>query len=103
MSTIHSGGLVVKDPDASKVYVMDWDAENLAVGVEITTSSWEISGRDAVLTKDNESVLAGSRKTQVRLLAGTDGYKYTVTNRIVTSENPAQTKDKSFTVLVQQE
>lgn len=103
MSRIKSGGLVVKDPNASKVYVMDWDEENLGDGVTITDSDWEISGPDALLTKDNESILSGDRTTQVRLLAGTLNAKYTVTNRIVTNETPAQTKDKSFTVLVQQE
>lgn len=100
---IQSGGLVVKDPNSIEVFVVDWDRENLPEGVTITSSEWEISGRDAVLTSDQTSVISGSRKAQVRLSAGTLGYKYTVTNRIVTNETPAQTKDASFSVLIQQE
>jgi hypothetical protein len=104
MSTeIHSGGLVTKDPDAIEVYVVDWDAEHLAASVTITTSSWVIAGPDSALTKDQESILSGSRKTQLRLTAGTLEGVYTVTNRIVTNETPAQTKDASFSVLIQQE
>jgi len=99
--SIPSGGLLVKDPNAIEVYVVDWDTLHLAVGVTITTSSWTITGPDAVLTKDNESVIAANRKTQLRLTAGTLGSKYTVTNRVVTNEVPAQTKDASFKVLIQ--
>lgn len=104
MSTeIHSGGLVTKDPNAIEVFVMDWDAEHLATGVTITTSDWEISGPDSALTQDQDSILSGNRKAQVRLTAGTVGKVYTVTNRIVTSETPAQTKDASFSVLIEQQ
>jgi hypothetical protein len=100
---IYSGGLAVKDPDSIEVFVMDWDQEQLATGVTISSSAWAITGRDALLTKDQESTLAGGRKTQLRLSGGTLGYKYTVTNTIVTSETPAQTKDASFSVLIQEE
>jgi hypothetical protein len=105
MSTeIRAGGLLIKDPNASEVYTVKWDVEHFAAqpSVTITTSTFTITGPDAVLTKDNEFVLAGNRQTQVRLLAGTLGAKYTVTNRIITSETPAQTKDASFKVLIQQ-
>lgn len=103
MSTsIHSGGLITKDPNSQKLYTMDWDQENLATSVTITTSDWAITGPDAVLTKDNPSILAGGRRTQVRLLAGTVGKTYTVTNTIVTSESPTQTKERSFKVLIEQ-
>jgi hypothetical protein len=104
MSTqIHAGGLVIKDPNAIEFFIMDWDAEHLATGVTVSTSTWTVTGPDAVLTGDQASVLSGSRKTQVRLSAGTVGKVYTVTNRIVTNESPSQTKDASFRVLVQQE
>lgn len=104
--TIRAGGLVVKDPSDVKVYLVDWDTENLATGVTIPTSTWTItpigpSTTDAVLTKDQESILAGNRKTQVRLTAGTIGQTYEIANKIVTSETPAQTKERSFRVLVQ--
>lgn len=108
MSTISikSGGLVIKDPSDIKVYLVDWDTDNLAAGVSIQTSTWTIaairpSQVDAFLTKDNESILAGNRKTQVRLMAGTLGQTYEVANKIVTNESPAQTKERSFRVLIE--
>lgn len=106
--TVRPGGLVVKDPADLKVYKFDWDTENLASAVTISTSTWTItpispSTTDAVLTKDSESILAGSRTTQVRLTAGTLGQTYEIANKIVTSETPAQTKERSFRVLVQQQ
>ena len=103
MTEIHSGGLVTKDPNAIEVFVVDWDQEHLATGVTIVSSSWFIAGRDAVLTDDQASILSGSRRTALRLSAGTLGYRYTVTNRIVTNESPSQTKDASFDVLIEQE
>lgn len=104
--TVRAGGLVAKDPADIKVYVVDWDTENLAMGATISTSTWTItaispSTTDAVLTKDQESILAGNRKTQVRLTAGTIGQTYEIANKIVTSETPAQTKERSFRILVQ--
>lgn len=101
-ATIHSGGLVTKDPDSEKVWTFDWDAENLGAGVLIANSTWSISGPDSDLTHDNASVLAGSRKTRARFLGGTVGARYRVTNRIVTDEAPTQTKDRSFWVLIEQ-
>lgn len=104
--TVRAGGLVTKDPSDIKVYLVDWDTENLALGATITTSTWTItaispSTTDAVLTKDSESILAGNRKTQARLTAGTPGQIYEIANKIVTNETPAQTKERSFRVLVE--
>jgi len=104
--TIQTGGLVTKDPSDVKVYTVDWDTSNLAPTVTITTSTWTItaikpSRVDTALIKDNESILAGNRKTQVRLSVGTVGQTYEIANKIVTNESPAQTKEKSFRVLIQ--
>jgi len=99
-TTILAGGMVVKDPDESEVYLMDWNTEHLVAGVTITSSTWIISGPDAVLTKDSES-LPTTRTTQLRLIAGTVGVKYKVTNRIVTNESPTRTKDRSVYVLIE--
>lgn len=103
--TILPGDQVTKDPSDVKVYVFDWDTNNLAAAVTISTSSWTItalgpSATDTALTKDSESVLAGSRKTQLRLTAGTVGQRYEIANKIVTNETPSQTKERSFRVLV---
>lgn len=105
--TITENGLVTKDPSDIKVYLLDWDVQNLAVGATITTSVFTITpgpgspATSADLTQDNASILTGSRKTQVRLSGGTLGQQYEVTNRIVTNETPAQTKERSFSILVQ--
>ena len=104
--TINEDGLIPKDPADVKVYTFDWDAENLAAAATIVSSLWTIaaikpSKTDAALTKDQESILSGSRKTALRLTGGTLGQVYEVTNTIVTSETPAQTKERSVRVLVQ--
>jgi len=100
------GALVVKDPADVKVYRMDWDTENLAEAAAIATSTWTVtpispSTSDALLVKDQSSILAGSRQTQIRLAAGTLGQTYEIANAIVTTESPAQTKERSFRVVVQ--
>lgn len=116
MRTVRSGGLVVKDPNSIEVFAFDWDFEHLQAGVQIASQSFFISGTDAVLTKDNEGLLTAAaastqfertvtvdnRGSQLRLIAGTLGVKYTVTNRIVTNETIPQTKDASFKLLIQE-
>jgi len=104
--TVSDGALVTKDPSDIKTYTFDFDAVNLATAVTIVTSTWTItavypSTTDTVLTKDQPSILTGGRKTQIRLSAGTVGQMYDVTDTIVTSETPAQTKERSFRILVQ--
>lgn len=113
--TIRAGGLVVKDPNSEELFAIDWDLEHLRAGVQINSQTFYIAGADAILTKDSESLLTAAqattqfertvtldnRGTQLRLKAGTLGTRYTVTNRIVTNETPAQTKDASFIVLIQ--
>ncbi len=104
MSTqIHSGGQVTKDPNSEEFFTVDWDAEHLAAGVSIATSDFVITGPDAALTFDSDDVLTGGRSTTLRLIGGTVGKRYIITNTIVTDETPTQTKDASFRVLVQQE
>jgi len=62
---------------------------------------WAVVATVTALTKDNESVLVSNRTTQVRLTGGTLGQTYEVANKIVTNESPAQTKEKSFRVLIE--
>ena len=100
-TTIYAGGLVIKDPNSSEVFSFNWD-EDLNPGVSITTSTFTITCANEQLplglTKDNETNTA--RTTTLRLIGGTLGKKYTVTNRIITDETPTQTKDASFTVSI---
>lgn len=97
--TISSGGTTAKDPADRAVYVFDWD-RHLGVGVTITDSTFTLEGPDNELTSDQETVLDGSRSARIRLSAGTLGATYRVHHRIVTNENPAQTKERSFFLLV---
>lgn len=57
------------------------------------------------MVADNPSILStspySSRWTQVRLLGGTEGASYEVTNNIVTDETPAQHKDRFFLVAIE--
>jgi len=96
--TVYDGGTVTKDPDAQRVYTMDWTADIGSAG--ITTSTWTIVGPDAALTYDNGSIVAGLKMASVRLIGGTLGRTYTVTNRIVTNSTPAETEDATVTVLI---
>jgi hypothetical protein len=105
--TVDAGDTVILDPADIRVIDFDWDTRNLASGVSISTSTWTItaikqSGATA-LTKDNESIVTGNRKTRVRLIAttATRGDKYEVASKITTSETPSQTKEQSFTVVIQ--
>lgn len=104
--TVHSSDLVVQDPSDIRVYVFDWDADNLPTGVEISgAATWTITAvvpSDATLmTKDQESILSGNRKAQVRLQGGMNGARYNIACKVTTNESPAQTKEQSFDILVQ--
>ncbi len=100
--TISPGDLITKDPSAIKVYQFDWTNYLTDLGAEtISSSSFTITGPDAVLTKDNEGVIVGNLKTQLRLSGGTLGATYIVANKIVTNASPANTDERSFTVLLE--
>ncbi len=104
--TIRPGNTVVLDPSDKRVVQFDWDAENLAAAVTIT-SAWTITAEKQngaqPLGKDNPSVLSGNRKTQVRLDAttATVGDEYILANTVTTNESPAQVKEQSIRVLIQ--
>lgn len=94
-----TGETIVKDPNASIFYGMDW-TRWLASGVTIATSTWSVTDGDAALTLDHDSIVLGATATQVRLTGGTAERVYTVTNRITTDELLPQTDDRSFYVRV---
>jgi hypothetical protein len=116
---IRSGGLVLLDPDADEAFEVDWNSEHLPAGVELTSSVWEIAGKSGASSleqhdddigqydaNDAWQAAAAGRVTRVFLTGATGitvGQRYTVTNRIVTDTTPPETKDASFTVLIQQE
>jgi hypothetical protein len=105
---VSPGGLARQDTNDKRVYQFDWDAENLPSGVHIATSTFTVTVRRpsgaTTLSKDNEGIVGGAgvgRKTTLRLYGGQLDGLYEVANKIVTDESPAQTKERSFLVLVQ--
>lgn len=106
--TIHSGQLLTLDPSDKSVLNFDWDLEGLADGVLIDSYVLTItvirqSDPLASLTKDNDTLLSGSRIVQFRLLATTAnvGDRYEVACKIITNTNPAGQHERSFRVLIQ--
>jgi hypothetical protein len=94
------GDLIQKDPASDEPYGFDWSAWLSELGaVLINTSTWIITGPDALLTSHGDSVVNG-QKTQAYFAAGTAGAKYTVTNRVVTNSSPPVTDERSFVILV---
>lgn len=117
--TIDPGGLVEFDPSDVRVIVFDWDKTNLGSGVQIssqTVTITRITG-SGNLTKDNEALMTGAeattalgrtitvdnRASRVRIdaTAGVVGDRYMIADKIVTTETPAQTKEQSFQILVE--
>ena len=102
--TIPDGGLATQDPNDVAVYEVDWD-DFLAEGVTVTTSTWTTTAKrptDATaLTTDNTDILGDSRSTQIRISGGQVGGLYEVANKIVTSESPTQTIERSFRLLIE--
>ena len=96
------GSLIMKDPSSDEPQGFDWTIwlAELGVGVVISTSTWTITGTDAVLTKHDETIVAGALKTQAYFAAGTAGKKYTITNHVVTNSAPPVTDERSFQYLI---
>jgi hypothetical protein len=97
---MYPGQTILKDPDAKLVYEFDWTS--FLDGANVATSTFTIAGDDAILTKDNAAIVSGAKKTSVRLLGGTLGKRYLVTNHIITDETPAQEDDRSIYVRIAQ-
>lgn len=105
--TIVPGDQVTFDPNDKRSITFDFDQLNLAATA--TLASWLITitpiqqNGATVLTKDNEALLAGNRKIIARFLATTAtlGDRYQISVKGVTSETPAQEKEYSIFILVQ--
>lgn len=99
---IRPGDLVVQGPNEARVYMFDFDRENLPAGVTIDAFAFTVTAvRPATAgapTVDNEDVLADERKTWLRIdtSTGTFGATYRVSCTITTNESPSQTKERSF-------
>jgi hypothetical protein len=114
---VRDGALVTQDPNDVRVYIFDWDTDNLAEDVTISSHTFTITrlrgAASPALSKDSEAILtawtddAGHdygalRTTRVRLSGGALGAVYRIDETIVTSESPAQTKERSFRLSIQQ-
>ena len=107
--TVKPGDQITLDPNDKKVVVFDFDALNLATGASLTSQyvitidGLRVASQSALLTKDNDSRTGSNRKIQMRLLATTAtlGDLYRVSVKGVTDESPAQEKEYSITVLIQ--
>jgi len=103
--SVNPGTTLYKDPSAELIYTFDW-SDWLVGAATIATSTFTISGGDSVaapadtLTKDNPSIPSGSTTTQVRVLNGTLGQTYTLTNTVITNESPTQTDERSIKIKI---
>lgn len=119
VQTVRPGDLVVFDPSDIRVIVFD-HRDQLRSGVAVSSVVFTITAIRQIgsaLTKDNESRLTAAQATaaleetvtddnvatQVRLLATTAtlGDEYSLAAKIVTNESPAQTKEQSIRILIQ--
>lgn len=91
----------LKDPNAVIDYAIDWSANYLLVGEEITASSWFILPQGAIndLSIDTIPPMA-SGKASVFVTAGIPGKIYQLTNRITTDQG--RTDDRSIAIRVEE-
>lgn len=104
--TVPDGTLVPKDPSEILIYVFDWDAENLPVGVSIASENSTITGMSGDITTSPaaitaHTILSGNRKVQIRVSGGALGSKWRLSNFVVTNESPDQRKERSIFILVE--
>ncbi len=86
-----------KDPQAKLDYGFNWSPW-LYPGDYVATSTWTISGPDSVLV-NSKTWVTGS-ETGVWLTGGTVGFRYLVTNHVVTFQG--REDDRTIFVTVQQ-
>jgi hypothetical protein len=81
------------------------------------TTYWTAIGTSTALTKDSEArltaaeattalqrtVTVDNRVTRLRLIGGTLGQIYQIDNKVTTTETPAQIKERSFRVKIEQQ
>ena len=116
MRTVHSGGLLTKDPDSDEPFFVDWGRkERIGSTVGIDSSTWAVTGLDADLADANPGIgtlnysthvfttSASGQVAKVHLSGGTLGETYTVTNTIETDETPTRILEASFRVLIAQD
>lgn len=74
--TVRNGDTVVQDPSDSKVYVFDWDTDNLATGVTIATSVWKLGALTSVGASLVQSVTSITRVTTTATVTTPSAHGY---------------------------
>lgn len=99
---VEHGETVLQDPGEKIVRQFNWTAwlQELSATAEIASSSWALTGPDNGLTKDTPSVVTGNLMTQIRVIGGTPGKTYRLTNTVVSNETPAQTGVKWIEIAI---
>lgn len=95
------GRSFIKDPDAVIDYSIDWQANYLLGGEQITDSSWYITPQGAVsdLAIDQiPAIVAGVASVFVK--SGIAGKSYQLTNHITTDQG--RIDERSLTIRVEQ-
>jgi hypothetical protein len=88
--TVYDEDLFTKDSAEVLVIAVDYDAEALAAGAELTSAGF-FSITPAGLTVDDETLMAGNRMVEFSLADGVTGTTYRMEHRVVTNEVPPQT------------
>lgn len=103
--SLQPGDTIKKDPDSvEEPYVMNWTAylarltTVLGTTQTITASEWFVEGDDAELTIDDDAIVTGNLKTQMKYSGGTLHRVYTLTNRITTTSGHVQ--DRSVRIRI---
>jgi len=105
--TVAPGDLITMDPSDKKVVTFDFDTSNLAAAVTLASFTITITALRQIgvtaLTYDNSALVAGNRSVTARLLATTAtlGDRYRVSCKGTTSTSPAEEKEYSIFVLIQ--
>lgn len=102
---INDNGLATKDPADELLYEFRWGTRHLPATAQIANSSFTITALrpvgDTALISDSAATV-GTQTTKIRLMDGTVGALYRITNQIITNELPAQTIERSFLLLIEQ-
>jgi len=98
---------IQKDPQAVLPYSLDWSyfGENDGASTDpgwlqgdtIASSSWSVSGPDALLVVDSDT--NSTTVTTVYLSGGTIGFTYTATNHVITSSGHEDGRSIRVTIL----
>lgn len=106
--TVPPGALFVLDPAETKVVQFDWD-QSLAEGAIISTSTFTgtakrpstASALTLTGTGTGLGIAVDGRSAKVKVSGGDLGAVYELAHTVTTDETPAQIKERSIRVLVQ--